>query len=46
MDEEKTEEELLREAELEEMIIEEEYNNRLWEQFMSRYDEGGFNDGF
>ena len=46
MDEEKTEEELLREAELEEMIIEEEYNERLWEHFMSRYDEGGFNDGF
>lgn len=46
MDEEKTEEELLREAELEEMIIEEEYNECLWEHFMSRYDEGGFNDGF
>jgi hypothetical protein len=46
MDEEKTEEELLREAELEEMIIEEEYNERLWEHVMSRYDEGGFNDGF
>lgn len=46
MDEEKTEEELLREAELEEMIIEEEYNERLLEHVMSRYDEGGFNDGF
>lgn len=46
MDDEKTEEELWREVELEEMLIEEEYNNRLWEHAMSRYDKGGFNDGF
>jgi len=46
MDDEKTEEELWREVEIEEMLIEEEYNNSLWEHAMSRYDEGGFNDGF
>lgn len=46
MDEEKTEEELWREVELEEMLIEEEYNERLWEHVMSRYVKGGFNGGF
>lgn len=43
---EKTEEELWREVEEEEMRIEEAYNEILWEHVMSRYDEGGFNDGF